>query len=396
MTEKEGKKQVFQVNLEKQIEGSPVTKSSNRGWVNWGKKNNFPETILELYNNSPTLDASIQFCVSALLGNGIHIDGDMQTRPNNIYDWNEFIRRIATDYFLYGLFCVQVIKNKGGESYSFFHTPAEQVRCSERNSKGEIESYWLSADWSAQSKPENAPIEIPAFNFNDEAEYNLKLGQPYMYCYSTYAPTMNFYSLPPWWSAYKAVKAETEYLTYELSCSQNSFLASGCISMPPAADDEEKQAIVEEIRNTFIGSSNSSRLMVTFRNDSDNDQPVQFTKFSNESGEFDMFSSANERAINRILASLNIPNKQLIGMPQEVGNLTSEGALLETSLKVYQAIAGKYYRSVILGSVNNMFKMNGIDIELEVEDLKFGDDVSNTATETDNGMVETETEEDML
>ena len=41
----------YQQNFEKQMEGAPITRNSNRGWVNWGAKNDYPLKLSELYFN---------------------------------------------------------------------------------------------------------------------------------------------------------------------------------------------------------------------------------------------------------------------------------------------------------------------------------------------------------
>ena len=387
MTKKEENKQVYTV-FEKNIQNTPQTKSSGK-WVKFGKRDDFPYTLLDLYNNSPSLNACVTFCTSALIGNGIILDG-VQSTPCYKYGWNEFIRRLSTDFFYSGSFAFQVIKNRDQKTYSFYHQPIETVRCSERDADGVINSWWLSNDWSSPNKPGNEPVEIPSFIMRPDGEYNIKSGQPYLYVYESYTPQASYYWLPIWQSAMKSVQAECEYMNFDYSNSVNAFLPSGCLSLPPAADSEERDALVEEIKNTFIGSSNSARLLISFRNDSD-DQPIKFEKFNSDSQEFDLFSSANERAISRILASFNIPSRLLIGYPEQNAGFSSEGQLLQTAFNVYNELAGKHYRNVILGTVNELFRLNGIDIELTVEDLKFDNSDSSTAVSESNDDTRDET-----
>lgn len=370
LAKKKENNNVFHI-FEKQVQNTPVTKSSGK-WVTFGKKNDFPYKVLDMYNNSPTLSSCVAFCTSALIGNGLIIDEDIQSVPNYRYDWNDFARRLATDFFIYGSFAFQIIMNKDRKTYSFYHQPLETVRCSTRDNDGVIQSWWLSQDWSSPNKPGNLPIEIPSFIMRPDGEYNLKAGQSYLYVYEAYNPSTSYYWLPVWQSAMKSVQAECEYMNYDLSNATNSFLPAGTLSFPQAADDEEKEAIVEQVRQTFVGSSNSARLMVTFRNDSD-DMPVKFEKFQSESGEFDLFDSANERSISRILASFSIPSRLLIGYPEQNAGFSSEGALLETAFNVYNQLAGKHYRNIILGTVNSLFAMNGIEVQLEVDDISFGE-----------------------
>lgn len=367
--------------LEKRVDNTPRTKAGASNWVPFGRKNDYPYTVLDLYNQSPTLDACIQFCTSALVGNGLILGDDTQSVPNYQYSWNEFIRRLAMDYFIYGSYAFQVIKNRDGMSYSFYHQPLETVRCSPRDSYGLVTSWWLCSDWT--SPAQNNPVEIPSFIMRNDDEYKLKQGQPYLYVYESYTPQVSYYWLPVWASAMKAVQAEVQFMDFDLSSATNSFLPSGILSFPPASDDAEKNAIVEQVRQTFVGSSNASRLMVSFREDSE-DQPVKFEKFD-ANLDIDLFSSANERSISRILASFNIPSRLLIGYPEQGAGFSSEGQLLETAYNVYNAIAGKHYRSIILDTINQLFRMNGLDVKLEIEDMSFGSSVQKKQETGDAG-----------
>ena len=62
---------LFVTNLEKQIEGTPINRNSQQGWVKWGLRNDYPNLLLNLYSESPTHRAAIDFGVQAILGNGV-------------------------------------------------------------------------------------------------------------------------------------------------------------------------------------------------------------------------------------------------------------------------------------------------------------------------------------
>ena len=65
---------VYLTNLEKQIEGAAVTKNSSMGWIKFGSRNNWPNILLDLYNQSPTHHAAINFEVQCIVGGGVDYD----------------------------------------------------------------------------------------------------------------------------------------------------------------------------------------------------------------------------------------------------------------------------------------------------------------------------------
>ena len=158
------------VKLDRQIPNTPVVRRSAFGWVNWGRRNDYPDLILGLYSQSPTLSACVNFCVTALIGGGVDYEAmksdGVQLAPNYRYGYNELIRRCAFDYSLFGGFALQVVKNRDGRTYSIYHQPFNSVRSGERDSDGVVTDYYICRDWTATSK--YSPVKIPSLTMRDD------------------------------------------------------------------------------------------------------------------------------------------------------------------------------------------------------------------------------------
>lgn len=364
---------LFLTKLEKQIEGSAVTKRSSGGWVNYGQRNNYPNFLLNLYNQSPTHRACINFGVQSILGNGVdyesmRLDGS-QVIPNYYQSWDELIKNIALDYMLYGSFAVQIIKNKDDKTYSYWHMPIDKVRWSAYDEDGQISSYWISNDWTATAT--NVPFEIEAFDMRDENK--IQMGKPYLYVYRQYSPTMNYYTQPHYQAGIKAIQSEIEYVNFDLKSTVNGFTPSGLLVLNEVETDEQRQAIIKDVTNMFQGSDNANSLMITFRSNVDENKP-EFVPFTTNQGNVNLYASANERTVSRILASHQIPNASLVGMP-DVGQtgFASEADKLETAYRLYNKLTGNANRMAVIKTLNQMFKMNGIDTEVVMKPLSFND-----------------------
>lgn len=364
---------VYLTNLEKQIEGSAVTKKNALGWVNWGIKNNYPNILLDLYNQSPTHRSAINFAVQSILGNGVDfeqmkLNGD-EVVPNYSQTWDEVIKSLAMDYILYGSYAIQVIMNKDGKTYSFWHIPLDKVRWSEFDEDGQITSYWICQDWTATGQ--YPPIQIDALDMRED--FKIDKGKPYLYVYRTYSPTMVYYTQPHYAAAIKAIQAEIEYCNYDLKNIVNGFTPSGVLTLPEVETDEERQAIINNVTRMFQGSDNANSVMITFRSNIE-DKGVEYTPFTASQGNVNVYGEANQRVINRILASHQIPNAALIGMP-DIGNsgFASEADKLEVSYQLYNKLTGNYNRMAVIRTLNQMLKMNGIDTEIIMKPLSFND-----------------------
>ena len=364
---------VFLTKLEKQIEGSAITRKNALGWVNWGIRNNYPNLLLDLYNQSPTHRSAVNFAVQSILGNGVdfeqmQLNGD-EVVPNYAQTWDEVIKSLALDYILYGSYAIQVIMNKDGKTYSFWHMPLDKVRWSEYDEDGQITKYWICQDWTMTGN--YPPFEIEALDMKDE--WKLEKGKPYLYVYRTYSPTMTYYSQPHYAAAIKAIQAEIEYCNYDLKNIVNGFAPAGVLTLPEVETDEERQAIIQNVTRMFQGSDNANSVMITFRNNIE-DKGVEYTPFTATNGNVNLYDAANQRVINRILEAHQIPNAALIGMPDlNNSGFSSEADKLEVSYQLYNKLTGNYNRMAIIRTINQMFKMNGIDTEIIMKPLNFND-----------------------
>ena len=364
---------VFLTNLEKQIEGSAVTRKNSLGWVNWGIKNNYPNLLLDLFNQSPTHRSACNFAIMSILGNGVDyeqmgVNGD-EVIPNYAQSWDEVIKSLATDYIIYGSYALQIIMNKDGKTFSFWHMPLDKVRWSEYDEDGQITSYWISNDWTATGQ--NPPFQIDAFDMRDD--FKIEKGKPYLYVYRTYSPTMVYYTQPHYSAAIKAIQSEIEYVNYDLKNIVNGFTPSGVLTLPEVETDEERQAIIQNITRMFQGSDNANSVMITFRNNIE-DKGVEYVPFAKNQGSFNFYADANQRTINRILEAHQIPNAALIGHP-DISNsgFASEADKLELSYQLYNKLTGNFNRMAVVKTLNQMLKMNGLDTEIIMKPLNFMD-----------------------
>jgi hypothetical protein len=364
---------LFLTKLEKQIEGSAITRKNALGWVNYGIRNNYPNLLLDLYNQSPTHRACINFGVQSIVGNGVdydamQIDGT-QVIPNYAESWDDLIKNISLDFLIYGSYAIQIIRNKDGKTFSFWHMPLDKVRWSEYDEDGQITSYWICNDWTATGQ--NPPFEIQAFDMRDDSE--IKNGKPYLYVYRQYSPAMTYYTQPHYQAGIKAIQSEIEYVNYDLKTTVNGFVPSGMLVLNEVETDEQRQAIIKNVTQMFQGSENANSVMITFRNNVDENKP-EFVPFSANQGNINLYASANERTVSRILASHQIPNASLVGMP-DIGQtgFASEADKLETAYQLYNKLTGNSNRMAVVRTLNQMFKMNGVDTEIVMKPLSFSD-----------------------
>ena len=363
------------MKFDKQIQNAPITKiNALYGIVQYGMDNNYPYKLIDLYNTSVTHKACADFATNAIVGEGIDWEamkvknGDIPN-PNYSMGWNEFIRALAFDFSLYSAFAFQIIKNRDGKTYSFFPQSIETVRLEEMDEEGVINNAYLCKDWSATGK--YPPVKIPMFGFQSERE--IPMGVPYLFYHKQYNPVNA--------SAIQAIQAEAQYQTYDLKSITNGFTPAGAITLPSVETDEERNAIINNITNMFTGAENSNAIVITFRNNIE-EKPIEFTPFVTPTSNVNLYDAANERTINRIMAGWRVPTKALIGFPADNTGFSNSGEYMEAAYALYNVNVANNNRREILDVINQLFKMNNVDVEIILKPLRYKIDDAQTTLPT--------------
>lgn len=354
---------MLNVAMEKQIPNAPTCRLNPQGFINWGTMNDFPQMLTGLYYSSSTHKSCVDFLVTAICGEGIDTDSMM---PNYGETWDSFINKLAMDLVLFGGYAFQVIMNKDGKTYSFFHEPFNNVRCGNPDEDGNISEMWVCKDWTETAK--NRPFILPRFGFNEDEK--IEKGKAYLFYYSRYSVDSEYYPLPHYYGAIKAIQTEAELLRYDLKSVLNNFSANGVIALDRIDDEKERKQVIDGIQKMFTGAENSNTVMITFKNNGE-DNPVTFTPFDKDISNVNLFADNNSRTVDRILSAHRIANPTLIGLPNSGTGFANEGALLEASFNLLNKTAINNMRKEITMTINKMFKINGVDDTIKITPLSF-------------------------
>ena len=122
----------------------PVEKFvSAKDLMEWGTRNSYPDYLLDLYNNVPTLRAIINGNIDFITGDDVSILPLTQHLPNGIMNnrgdhIREQIKDIAKDYEIYGGFALQIIRNLIGEVAEVYYIDMRFLRT---NKEGNVFYY---------------------------------------------------------------------------------------------------------------------------------------------------------------------------------------------------------------------------------------------------------------
>ena len=364
------------LNFDKQVAGAPVCRETPNKWVSYGLKNDYPLQLIDLFNTSVTHRSCVEFAANAIVGDGIDweslgVEDPRMYYPNEDMSWDEFIKAMSFNYVLFGAFGFQVIRSMDGSSYSFYPQPVETIRLEERDSEGKSNGAYLCKDWTAWNKYGVSYIRL----FDGKTE--IPRGEPFLFYWRKSNPVVDYYGLPAYTSAINAIQAEAQYQVYDLKSVVNGFCPMGSLTLPQVDTEEERAELIRQVQQLFSGAENANSLIITFRSNIE-DSPIAFTPFTQNSEGVNLYESANDRTVNRIIAAHRIPSKGLIGLPIDDTGFSNSGEYLQTAYNLYNINVAKSNRGDIMNAINSMLELNGIDFQLTLKPLSYVTATSDT------------------
>ena len=321
--------------------------NSGKGFVTYGDDNRYPDFLLSLYDNVSTLRSVIDGCVDYVVGEGVFRDEECTTPDESL---TELCRNITFDYYMFGGFCVEVLRNAYSGISTVNYIPFERVRSNEDKTK-----FYYSEDWS-KSYGRVRSIEIPAYDPNSK-DYRS------FYYYSK--NRRGVYPLPLWNSAIKAALTESKVNEYWLNGISNGFSSSALISLNNGVpEDEQKQEIEKYFTEKFTGSENAGRILLSFSPDKEH-APDILTLSTEDFSE--KYKACVDRAREEIFIAFRATSN-LFGLQKEgIGFNTQEYADAYT---LFNKTVITPVRNIIKRELTNIL---GFDIYIKELEVCFAD-----------------------
>ena len=214
-----------------------VTEVRVREYIEYGTddwRNLYPQFLIDLYYNSSTHAAIVNATAEMIAGEDLiaeesdNLEAFVKLKkfiahPNSKESLHSVIKKVAFDFKLQGGYALHVIWNRERtEIVELFHIPVERVRAGRPNEMGQVDTYYISADWS--NLRGNRPQPIPAFNVNDRTS-------PSQLLYTgSYSPNMDIYHTPDYLAGCNWCLVDQRVAEFHLNNISNGFSGSYFIS----------------------------------------------------------------------------------------------------------------------------------------------------------------------
>ncbi len=353
------------IKLSDTIRTYPTFTKSTKGWINYDRDNLLPQRIIELNNESAINKAVIENKVTYICGAGVK-DGQYYGQPNPIDDWESLIEKVARDYVTFGGYCFQVILNENGKSISVYHTDFSKIRVGQVNEYGVYLSFYLSNDWK-RTTGKYAPVEIKAYGAEE-----MQKGVPYLFYYKDYAPSLDYYPVPQYYSAFNYIEADGLLGKFYRNSINNGFVPSTIITMPSNPSEEQKEQFQKDIEQSYAGTNGANSIVVLW-GESQEIKPV-VTSYT-ASNNADLYNNVDEIIFQKIISAHRLTSPTLAGLSGS-GNLSGNANEIINSFVLYNQTVIHQLRRKIIDTLS-IFTINNGYKKLKIDDLEIVEQLAN-------------------
>ncbi len=338
-----------------------AVESRQDNWVNFGKKNDYYEFLIERYNNSTTNNQVINNIVKLIYGKGLTAK-DAAQKPNAYAQLmtifcKDDVKKLVTDLYLLGQCAIQVIYSKDGKSIvSAKHMPAQLLRPEKCNKDGEIENYYYSDNWADLRNFPATPI--PAFGFGGNRGIEiLTIGN--------YTVGQKYFSNVAYIGGLAYAKLEEDISTYLISLLQSGFSPLTIVNFANGTPDQnEQKKIADSVLSKASGSA-GVKTIIAFSNGQDNKTTIESVPVSDAAAQYEYLS---EEARAKIMLSHGVTSGLLFGIPSANG-FSSNADELKTAYVLFDNNVIIPQQEMFCDGIDKILAFNGITLNLTFKSL---------------------------
>lgn len=347
----------------------PIYKEvKGKNWIYYGERNDYPDYLLRIYNNSAKNNAIITGKVDYICGNGWEAKSDNEIQKAKVYglidsvnkdneSLNEVTKKIATDLSIFGGYYLQVNWTKAtGEIAEIYHIDYYKVRTNAENSEFYVSDEWIKNN-SVNSNPEYTTY--PAFD-----PKNAK-GSQIIY-YKEYRAGANTYSLPDYRGCITYIELDISIAEYHLNTINNGMFSSKLINLNQGRVSQEEQDRIErQFQSKFSGSKNAGKFMLAFNDSKENEPSIIDLSGTELDKHFDLL---NKSVQQEIFTGHKITSPMLFGIKTE-GQLGGRAELRDAS-ELFQNTYINTKQKSLEEVINYLYSFNNISARLELKRIE--------------------------
>ena len=303
------------ISFRKDFQKPDEEKDRSQGFVKWGKKNDYPFFLIDLYNGSAYHQGIIKNKTHYIAGGGVEIvSGMLQPFIDNQwsdFDMNELAERMAFDGEMFGGFAVKGTWNKEGTRVvRWEHIGLDSIRASM-----DERTYYISDDWTALNQsPEKTNLRvIQAYDDTvTVGSFMLYYKDPHL----RGRKELGIYPKPTYYGGITAIQTDVDISKFHMYELQNGFKSGTLINFPSGYPEttEELNRIKSDVKGRSQSVEDAGEIILTFSNGKDEAPTVMSLNGNN----LDQRYLMTEKSVQQnILVAHAITSPQLFGVSVE-------------------------------------------------------------------------------
>ena len=340
----------------------------NKGkeWISYGADNNFPNLLLDMYDNAPKHRAIVDGKADLIAGKGWNVNNkalsvlnaakliEFTQSINPSESLYELTKKISLDLELFGGFYIQAIWNNLRTDFDLYHVDFSKIRTNKTQDK-----FFFSNDWKAynQSADKTGFKEIEKFDPEKKTSG--------IFYYKSYRPNQGVYPLPGYVAALKYIEIEKEIANFHLNNIKNGFVGGTLISFNNGQPTlEEQKEIEKQIKNKHTGTDNAGGVVLVFSEGKDKEPSV----IPLRTNDFDKaFEVLNKTVTQEIFTGHRITSGQLFGIDGESAFARN---VIRDASEFFQNTYVTPKQQTLEGVINDFSNLLNIDGKLNIIPLE--------------------------
>lgn len=281
-------------------------KVNRDGYVLYGEEDTQFQYLLDMFVNSTTHNAICNSIALLLYGNGLN--------KENVISADD-ARKVLKDFYIFGNGALQIVKGQ------IMHVPVNYLRAREVNSKGVIESFGYSTDWS------DAKVEIKDYP-NWEVTPNAPIS---IYYLRPYYPNNFYYAVPQFQGALGYCELEVNIRKFLNNHVKNKFSILKIINFNNGIPDEEsRRKITRDVKAKTTGVE-ADPVMISFNESAEtaaNIEDIQVDQAQNQ------YEYVSKEAQDKIIVGHGLTSPLLLGI-RDTNGFSSNADEMESAADLF-------------------------------------------------------------
>lgn len=319
-----------------------LTEEEVRGkdFIAYGDQNLYPQYLYGLYKDVTTLKTVIDGTSNFVGGDDTkcNVSGFEVALNKKGNTARNIVKWLARDYFLYGGFAIEVIRNLSGGIAEIYYKDFRNIRSDKKN-----EAFYYSEDWDKRYVRTTKTLVYPKYMKDSQAPSSI------VYVKNDIGST---YPIPRWSGAVKACEIERHIDDLHLNSLENGFMGSYWISLNNGQPtDEQKAEIERQVQSKFCSSDNAGRVVISYANSEENAPKIEkldITDFGEK------YKAAADRSREQIYCAFG-------AIPQLFGNMAAATGFNEVEFQkawdLYNRTTVRDAQRVICDAFDHIFGM---------------------------------------